>query len=154
MKENGREVLEERYALVTDRIRKIGDEHFGEEKLEKYFAFCADFLLMIEDTGRFLAEGGLEKAPVEELRSRNHALYEDILPGHYEKSYGNPSYAAQELGEELGALLSFLYTELRSLIGFIYEGRLEAVVVRMELFAEVYAAFAHAAAQGEELPSG
>lgn len=150
---NGAEILNERYELVTDRIREIQGEHFGNEELEKYFSFCAGFLLMIEDTRLFLEHGGLQNAPLEELERRNLNLYADILPEHYEESYANPTYAAARLGETYGAELCFLYTELRSLIGFVYEGRLEELVIRMELFVEIYTTFTYEAEEGR-LPSG
>lgn len=148
------EVLEERRQLVMERIREIPKERFGNENLESFFSFCAGFLMRIEDTRQFLKAGGLQTAALEELEERNRALYADILPEHYEESYGNPAWAVRKLGEEYGRLLCFLYAELRSLIGFVYEDRLEETVIRMEAFAEVYAAFRHSAGQGEELPSG
>lgn len=148
-----REILEERYRLVTDRIRGIAGERLGDEKLEAFFSFCADFLLQIDDTVNFLAQGGLQRAPLEELARRNLALYEDILPEHYGESYANPEFAVYRLGAEFGAELSFLYTELRSMIGFAYEGKLEAVTVRMELFVEIYTTFACASEQGEDWPT-
>jgi len=151
---DGLDILKERYVLVIERMRQISEEHFGYANLEAYFSSCADFLLMMDDTLNFLAEGGLRKASLEELAERNHALYADILPEHYEHSYGNPAYAVKELGEELGALLAFLYTELRSVIGYVYEGRLLDVVIRMELFVEVYTAFCYAVDQDGNLPSG
>ncbi len=149
---NEKEILEERYGLVTDRIRSL-EESLGKEELEHYFAFCRDFLLMVEETYRFLREGGLEKASLEELSLRNRALYADILPEHYEESYANPAYAVERLGEDLGAELCFLYAELRSLIGFAYEDKLEEIVIRMELFMEVYTAFVYEAREGN-LPAG
>ncbi len=148
------DILWERYGLVLERIRQIPEEHFGKEEVEGYFKSCAQFLLLIDDTLRFLAGGGYEKATLEELKERNYALYADILPGHYEESYGNPSFAVRKLGEELGGILSFLYAELRSLIGFAHEDRLEDVVIRMELFVEVYGAFSYAAGEDGTLPSG
>ncbi|MCI9229978.1 MAG: hypothetical protein HFH96_02505 [Lachnospiraceae bacterium] len=148
------EILAERYGLVLERIRGIPGEKVGDERLEAYFSFCARFLLMIDDTVEFLARSGPEKAGLAELAARNRALYADILPGHYGESYGNPSYAVRELGEELGALLSALYAELRSLIGFVYEGRLEELVIRMELFVEIYASFVYAADQGRRPSAG
>ena len=149
-----REVLKERYELVVDRIRMILHEKLSDDKLKAYFDFCADFLMMIDDTVAFLARDGLRKADLEELERRNHALYADILPENYEKSYGNPAVAVRELGMERGNLLSVLYAELRSLIGFVYEGRTEEIVIRMELFVEVYAAFVYAEDCGEDPPSG
>ena len=85
-----RELLKERYDLVLERIRQIPEEQFGEERLKEYFDRTASFLLLLDDTGRFLEEGGLRTASLEELAERNHALYEDVLPEHYDKSYGDP----------------------------------------------------------------
>ncbi len=148
------DILQERYGLVTERIRGIPKERLGHGELEAYFCFCAEFLMMIDDTVKFLEGGGLETAPLEELQRRNHALYADILPENYENSYGNPAVAVRRLGRDLGQPLCVLYAELRSLIAFAYEGRLEELVVRMELFAEIYGAFYHGAGEEEALPSG
>ena len=150
--ENMTAMLEERYDLAMERIRQIPEEHFGEPAFEKYFAFVAEFLILLDETRTFLAEGGLEKASVEELASRNHALYADILPEHYEASYGNPGYAVKELGEEFGALLSYLYAKIRRNIGSIYDGELEEQVIRLELFVQVYTAFLYEWQESGRLP--
>ncbi|MCM1057369.1 MAG: aminopeptidase [Firmicutes bacterium] len=142
------EILEERYELAVERIRSIPAERLGREELKRYFDSVAAFLLLLNDTRSFLAEGGLEKAPLEELQRRNHELYEDVLPAHYEESYGNPAYAVSRLGKEYGGLLSHLYYRLRWLIGAVYEGRLEDLTVGMELFLEVYTLFAYTEAEG------
>lgn len=150
------ELLKERFSLATERIGKIPAEHWSEgdaKAFEDYFAVVAKFLLQIEETGRFLAEDGLRKSSLEELLERNHALYADIMPEHYEESYANPAYAVKALGEEFGGILSFLYAELRSLIGFTFEGRLFELVIRMELFVEVYAAFVYEWQEDGKLPS-
>ncbi len=151
--ENG--ALCERYALVTERIRKIKGEHVGGDAFAKYFSTVADFVMLLEDTEGFLSAGGLKTASPEELHARNEALYGDILPGRYGESFANPDYAVRTLGGEFGAMLSFLYCEMRSMIPFVYEGRLEEIVIRLELFAEVYAAFSYAwqEAQAAELPA-
>lgn len=143
-----REILCERHELVMERIREITQEITGEkscgEAFASYFAKVADFLIRLEDERKFLAGGGLETASIEELHARNQALYEDILPAHYEESYANPDYAVGRLGEPFGVMLSFLYREMRSLIPFVYEGRLEEIVIRLELFVEVYTACVYA----------
>ena len=74
-------------------------------------------------------------------------MYEDILPEHYETSYGNPEYAVKTLGEVHGRILSFLYTELRGMIVFAFEQRMEDMTILAETFIEVYNAFE------EEIPS-
>ena len=151
-----REILRERLELALLRIREIPGEDFqGAELLpwKEYFTTVAKFLLLIEDTRQFLEQGKQATATLEELQQRNRALYEDILPENYENSFANPAYAVKMLGEEFGALASFLYTEMRSLIGFTYEGRLDELVIRMELFSEVYAAFVYEQQENHKLPT-
>ena len=151
-----REMLQERLELALLRIREIPGEDFqGAELLpwKEYFTTVAKFLLLIEDTRQFLEQGKQATATREELQQRNHALYEDILPENYENSFANPAYAVKMLGEEFGVLVSFLYTEMRSLIGFTYEGRLDELVIRMELFSEVYAAFVYEQQENHKLPT-
>ncbi|MCM1046670.1 MAG: aminopeptidase [Candidatus Gastranaerophilales bacterium] len=142
----------ERLDLCFDRIDRIPSDSFGEAAFQDYFVKMALFLISMKETFHFVEGGGLKAASLEELARRNHALYEDILPEHYEKSYANPAYAVSRLGEALGSALSFLYAELRSLIGFVHEGRLEELVIRSELFLEVYTAFVYAWEEERRLP--
>lgn len=139
--EYDREVLEERRELAILRIREIAEEGFPKEGFDACFKQMAQFLLLIEDNRAFLEQGGLESASIEELENRNHALYQDVLPENYGNSFGNPGYAAEKLGEEMGRLFSFLHRELYSMIAFCYAGKLQELVIRMELFVEVYGAF-------------
>lgn len=149
------ELCRERYELALERIREIPEEHFGVPAMEAYFASVAEFILLIDENKSFLeTEGGFSGASAEQLQSRNLALYRDILPENYETSYGNPAYAVSRLGEDLGQELSFLYAELRSMIGFCYEGKTEELVIRMELFAEVYTAVIYEWGENRKLPSG
>ncbi|MCM1100641.1 MAG: aminopeptidase [Clostridium sp.] len=145
-------VLGERHGPVPERIREIAVERRDGDAFSDYFATVAEFVLLVEREARFPAEGGLNTASLEELRARNEALYEDVLPARYGRSYANPAYAVERLGEEFGAMLSFLYREMRSLIPFVYEGQEEAVVIRLELFVEVYGAFACARQDSSGLP--
>lgn len=138
-------MVEERFLLAKERIQEIKNEKIFDspqfEPVQKYFIKMAEFVSMVCDTYSFIKEGGLSSAPMEELKERNYRLYEDILPENYEHSYGNPAYAAECFGEELGKILCFLYAELRSMIPFVYERKLEEMVIRMELFLEVYTSF-------------
>ena len=43
----------------------------------------------------------------------------------------------------MGRLLSFLYAEIRAMIPYAFEQRYEDLVIRMELFVEIYNAFAY-----------
>lgn len=147
-------ILCERYALVMERIQEIAEEtKAGEgsggavccaERVAPYFSAAADFLRLLEDERNFLFAGGQKTASLAELQARNRALYEDVLPERYGTSYANPDYAAERLGGDFGGMLAFLYREMRSIIPFLYEDRLEEIVIRLELFVEVYAAFSYA----------
>ena len=110
--------------IHTCLLYTSGEDFQGAElqPWKEYFTTVAKFLLLIEDTRQFLEQGKQATATLEELQQRNRALYEDILPENYENSFANPAYAVKMLGEEFGVLVSFLYTEMRSLIGFTYEG--------------------------------
>lgn len=147
------EALEERWLLALERISAIGEEELTEKAFAEYFAKVAEFILLIEENRKFLQTDGLQKASTEELLARNHSLYGDILPENYENSYANPAYSVKCFGEEFGRLLAVLYKEMRSMIGFVYEDRLMELVIRAELFVEIYAAFVYEWQEEKRLPS-
>ena len=139
--------VRERYELAIERIAAIRLEKTVSEPFRAYFSHMAEFLLM---TGEYFSEvesGAWEEAGLDQLKEWNRRLYEDILPEHYEESYGNPAFAVRELGEEYGKMLSFLYAELRGQIVFAVESRLTEMTILNELFIEIYNLFE------EELPA-
>ena len=140
--------MEERYYLTLERIMKITEENTVKEPYQSYFRHVAEFLLRIhdiKDSRRTSARASMTK---ERLEEEMQMLYYDVLPQNYETSYANPEYAVRELGEELGAFLSALYTELRGDIGYVYEERYDYIVIGNELFIEIYNKF-----EEEETPS-
>ena len=137
------ELLKERYELAQGRLSEICTETVVEEKFLDFFHKEAAFLLK---TGTIL-ENDQKDFSMEELQSENRVLYEELFPENYGQCYGNPAYAARELGE-YGKAFSFLYTELRGAIAYAYEKKYWDYTVAAELFLEIYAAF-----EGEEKPS-
>lgn len=133
--------MEERYELTIERIRKITGEETVAEPYREYFRQVAYFLLKIHEEKELLKKMGREKLEKEHLDAEMKLLYQDVLPCNYGYSYANPVYAAQKMGEEIGAFLSALYTELRAEIGYVYEGRLEYIAILNELFVEIYNRF-------------
>lgn len=142
-----KEILQERYDLALERIKQIPDEHICDQSYQDYFAKMAEFILILSDTWDFVADGSLYKASLEELQKRNHELYADVLPDNYTRSYANPDYAIDCLGESTGQVLCFVCAELRGMIPAAFEQSLTDMVIRMELLLEVYQSFA------EEIPS-
>ena len=157
-KENERmqEVLE-RLALGRERLCQIPEEasaiRSGElSSFADYFAKTAEVIRLFLEEYDFVAGGGLKKASLEELAGRNERLYADVLPEHYGKSYANPRFAVAALGEEFGQMLSLLAAEVRSLIAFAYEQDVESMVIRLELFLEIYQMFVCAKEEEGGLP--
>ena len=143
--EESREALQERFELSRERIREIEGEHFGEQAaqaapFETYFARMAEFIRLTLEYEAFVPGRG-DEASLEEWQEWNERLYGELLPGRYEKSFWDPAYAAARLGEKMGPLLSVLAREMRSLIPLAAGGDREGMLLRMELFVEVYGAF-------------
>lgn len=157
-KENERmqEILE-RLALGRERLCQIPEEasaiRSGDlTSFADYFAKTAEVIRLFLEEYDFVAGGGLKKASLEELAGRNERLYVDVLPEHYGKSYANPRFAVAALGKEFGQMLSFLAAEVRSLIAFAYEQDVESMVIRLELFLEIYQMFVCAKEEEGGLP--
>ena len=151
------EIIKERFELSYERISQIGKESEVSAVLpdtyEDYFRRTAEFVLLMADTYKKIKDGFNHNASLEELKTLNKELYDDILGDNYDKSYANPTVACDRFGTRAGQLLSYLYVELRSMIQYAYEGMLEETVIRMELFVEVYDMFVYAKDEGLEAPS-
>ena len=147
MRRERNEQCEERHALAVDRLRGIVSEETVSEKYRAFFQDTALFLLELENVRRKVSDGSWERYSLEEMQSLNEILYRDILPENYRKSYADPAYAVEKLGEDMGRLLSLLYAEMRSGIPAVFEERTDYLTILFELFIEVYNCF-----EGEEEP--
>lgn len=145
---NDEKQVRERYELSMERIRSIVNEKTVAEIYQDYFQSTAKFILEIEKILERICTKKIEECSLEELQQENKAIYSDILGEHYKKSYANPQYAVSVLGDEIGQLLSFLYTEIRGEIAYAYEQKLEYLAICNELFIEIYNCF-----EGEEIPN-
>ena len=133
--------MRERFELAMYRIAQIQEEDKGLMEYQPFFCRVAKFICECVEQLQWLENGGLHEATLEELQIKNDILYRDILKENYELSYANPAYTTKVFGAEPGVLLSVLYTEMRSLIPFVYERNIEEITIRLELFLEVYAFF-------------
>lgn len=112
------DIWRERYDLAMERLEEIVSEQILPEKFNKYFVRTAEMIV---------------------LRAKS-----EVKEEMYENSYADPVYAVKELGEVYGRLLSFLYYELSLLKNIAKkEQMLWELVIRMELFLEIYAAFSY-----------
>ncbi len=145
-KETNLDLVKLRYDLAIERCREIAEENTVEESYRDYFKKCAAFILLIDEVKASMENGSYYRRNAQEMAKINHSLYEDILPENYENSYANPDYAVAKTGEELGQILSAIYTELRGAIAYVFEGKTEYLDILFELFLEVYGKF-------EEVPN-
>lgn len=133
--------MKERYGLAIERIREIVNEGTVAPLYQDYFRSVAKFILEIDTIKNRLESKPNEICTLEELKSENENIYRDVTGAGYETSYANPAYAVAKLGEEVGPILSFLYTEIRGEIPYVYENRLEYLTICNELFIEIYNCF-------------
>ena len=133
--------MRERYELALERIRAIMTEKTVAPIYRDYFQCVASFILEIHKIHERLEKQPNSVCTLEELEKENQSIYRDVTGEAYNESYANPMYAVAKMGEEFGKLLSFLYTEIRSEIPYVYEQQLEYLTICNELFIEVYNCF-------------
>lgn len=133
--------VEERFDLISFRIREIGADAAVREPYRDFFQKTASFMVQIYEVLEKTQKDEIRGMSLEALEELNRSLYEDITGSAYERSYGNPAWAVSCLGETFGPLLSFLYTEIRGMIVYAFENRLVDITILSEVFVEVYNLF-------------
>lgn len=164
------EELELRVSLSMERLSQIGDELTEEkaysEEYRKYFTENADKLCKLLELGRqnkscyeCKAEKIKKKSseiPREpsfgKLRALNRSLYEPYLSSYYGSNFANPTYAVKCFGEAYGPLYCFLAMEIYSVIPDAFLGDLEELVIRAELFLEIYGLWTERLMEEKRLP--
>ena len=143
-------MIDERFELVTGRIKDADVFNEVPKEYVPFFEETTGFIKRALEHYEFIKTGEMYTASIETLAQKNRKLYADIFPENYEKSFFNPTVAVENYGSKMGQVLSFLAAEMRSLIGFVYEQDLEPLVIRLELFMEVYSSFV--AAKEDNVP--
>lgn len=133
--------VEERLTLYKERISSIKEEKSVKEPFLHFFVKTAEFIEKMYQLSEVVKEGKDRTYSLEQLQQLNKENYQDVAGENYHKSYANPAYAVEQLGEEFGGILSFLYTEIRGMIVYAYEGRMFEFSTIVELFIEIYNLF-------------
>ncbi|WP_370751359.1 aminopeptidase [Eubacterium sp.] len=134
-------MIKERYDIAIERIKEIITEDTVEEKFLPYFIASAQFILKIDNLLGLIESKKIEKLTLEQLTALNKDLYEDETEIVYGKCFANPKFAVEKLGEEYGQLLCYVFTTNRNMISNAFQGKLEEITLRMELFIEIYNQF-------------
>ena len=132
------DIIFERYEIATSRIREIINEDTVSEPFKSFFCKASEFICKIDDLNSIIKSGEINDFSSDRLKELNKSLFEEIYSENYEESFANPEYAVKTLGEEYGKILCYIYTKNRGMIRNVYMGRLEEVVLQMELFTQIY----------------
>ena len=132
------DIIFERYEIATSRIREIINEDTVSEPFKSFFCKASEFICKIDDLNSIIKSGEINDFSLDRLKELNKSLFEEIYSENYEESFTNPEYAVKILGEEYGKILCYIYTKNRGMIRNVYMGRLEEVVLQMELFTQIY----------------
>ena len=132
------DIIFERYEIATSRIREIINEDTVSEPFKSFFCKASEFICKIDDLNSIIKSGEINDFSLDRLKELNKSLFEEIYSENYEESFANPEYAVKTLGEEYGNILCYIYTKNRGMIRNVYMGRLEEVVLQMELFTQIY----------------
>ena len=151
--------MNERYQLAKERIEEI----VTEERAGDFSPFFTCVAGWITETLEYtsLCKKNLPTSvgqtkdgiSLDVLIEKQKSLYKDVLPENYETSYLNPAHSSKCFGCGMGRYLSFLYEEVRCMTGFLFEGKEEEVLIRMELFLEVYSAFVYSFEEEHKAPN-
>ncbi|SEA33043.1 Leucyl aminopeptidase (aminopeptidase T) [Pseudobutyrivibrio sp. ACV-2] len=128
----------ERYELASERIATIKEDKELPENLQAFFNQVTDFIQTIIPI--------MNKATADELANRSLAECEKdaelVFAIYKEERYSNsflcPTYAVEQLGEELGGVLSSVFYRLTNMIHVAFAGRLDIFTIYLELFLQVY----------------
>lgn len=132
------DIIFERYEIATSRIREIINEDTVSEPFKSFFCKASEFICKIDDLNSIIKSREINDFSLDRLKELNKSLFEEIYGENYEESFANPEYAVKTLGEEYGKILCYIYTKNRGMIRNVYMGRLEEVVLQMELFTQIY----------------
>ena len=131
-----------RKELVIERLSEIHaelrDMDGMKEEYKSYFSMCTEVLCKLFCA--YEVGGRRSDWSLKQLEEENRTLYAPLLPAEYESSFLNPAYAVDCFGIEEGQVYSFLLTELFSVIEDAFLGDLEELVIRAEVFLEIYGA--------------
>ena len=149
--EEENESVQERFSLACERIRAFLTDSKIKPPYLDYFKRMAEFVELLSDWKHQVDTEDIWKQDMQSIQAYNHLLYEDILPESYATSYANPAYAVQQLGEDYGQLLSFVYTELRGGIVYVVENRLFDLTIHVELLVEILCLFEEGVPEAKEI---
>ena len=146
-------MLNELYSLSIDRIKEIKDDAECSDKYRDYFQTVAAFIVYMDKIFSEIAEGEYFNRSLSKLQEENQKMYAHQAIDGYENSFLNPTFAVEKFGKAIGQVLSALFAEEQSLIAYAFEQKKEEMLLRMELFLEIYGMFTSAYQEHQDEPA-
>lgn len=135
--------MEERLELAVGRIRELKEElreKANPGKYQPYFVSLTAFLNNALDLYEQIKDPAFFDRDIRELAGIQEIIFGELKEEKYPHSFANPTYCAERFGTETGRLLAFLYWEEMQILPYVYEGKTAEILIRLELFLEVYGA--------------
>jgi len=143
--------MKERWELCIERIKEISTETNAGEKWGGLFQEVASFILQVASVCDVSEEEKNIQIKDEKWnKERVDSFYSGLQENNYVNSYCNPDVAVKDFGKKDGQLLSFLYAEMYSLPAYAAENDIFEILIRMELFIEIYCIYINEDASLEE----
>ncbi len=140
--------MEERFELAKNRIKEITKEE-GMMEYQPFFTSLSTYLDKVLQHAETIENEDYFDQSVPVLFAAQQELFGELKEERYEKSFANPSYASSVFGKSMGQLLAFLFWEEMQILPYVYEKKLPEIVIRLELFLEIYGYFETALKDGE-----
>jgi leucyl aminopeptidase (aminopeptidase T) len=103
--------------------------------MEKYIKTIENFMKKYIELEKKLDNQYFFDRTFEELREENSNMYSDIID--YNESYANPLYTSKYFGEELGGILSAIYSQYRVFISYAFEHNVDFMKKYYKFFEEL-----------------
>ncbi len=128
----------ERYELACERISTIKEDKDLPENLQAFFNQATDFIQTIVPVMNKATANEIADRSLEECERDAESIFSIYKEERYSSSFLCPTYAVEQLGEELGGVLSSVFYRLTNMIHVAFAGRLDIFTIYMELFLQVY----------------
>ena len=123
--------MKERYELARERICDIAENKEESKYCQKIARF---FMLIFEIYEKRKSE---KTRSYEEKKEENTAMYRNLFPENYDTDFTNPTYAREQFGVA-GDSLCYFASHFRGAIEDVFDDNEEALLLKMELFLQVY----------------
>ncbi len=98
-----------RYESTMDEIKRISSTSCAREH-SAFFKGLAQKLVFFSELEKKLTMGYFNSSTLSCLKEQNDTIYKELYPNGYETSFADPSYCVKLFGNNIGQLLSYVYS--------------------------------------------